>query len=119
MDALRYYLVPVMTMTGIAGFVLGGPFVWLGFGTFPVLMMLDIALPNDSKMRALGISSVADLAIYLQLPLMIALYLVFAHSVNSGTNPILGDAASGGRSPDRSPALHGFLRFRPCPSRTS
>lgn len=95
MDALRYYLVPAMTLTGVVGFVLGGEFVWLGFGTFPVLLLLDIALPSDRKMRARGISFAANFAIYLQLPLLIGLYLAFANSVNSGTDPILDGQAAG------------------------
>jgi xylene monooxygenase subunit XylM len=94
MDALRYYLVPMVTLAAIAGFVLGGPFVWLGIGTFPVLMLLDIALPSDRKMRVRGISAAADFAIYLHFPLMIALYLAFAYSVESGSNLIWGAPSS-------------------------
>lgn len=94
MDALRYYLVPAMTLTGVAGFILGGPFVWLGIATFAVLMLLDIVLPSDHKVRSRGIAPLADIAIYLQLPLIVALYLAFANSVASGTNPIWGTDGS-------------------------
>lgn len=90
MDAFRYYLVPAMTLTGIAGFVLGGPFVWLGIGTFAVMMVFDIILPSDHKVRSRGIAPLADIAIYLQLPLIMALYLAFAQSVVVGSNPIWG-----------------------------
>ena len=94
MDALRYFLVPAMTLTGVAGFILGGPFVWLGIATFVVLMLLDIVLPSDHKARSRGIAPVADIAIFLQLPLIVALYLAFANSVTSGTNPIWGTDGS-------------------------
>lgn len=94
MDALRYFLVPAMTLTGVAGFILGGPFVWLGIATFAVLMLLDIVLPSDHKTRSRGIALVADIAIYLQFPLMVALYLAFANSVATGTNPIWGTDGS-------------------------
>lgn len=95
MDALRYYIIPLMMMTGIAGFILGGAYVWLGIATFPVLMLLDIVLPADVKPRAGGIGPIADLAMYLQLPLIAALYIAFAWSVASGINPIVGEPGSG------------------------
>ena len=63
MEALRYFLVPAMTLTGVAGFILGGPFVWLGIATFAVLMLLDIVLPSVHKTRSRGIALVADIAI--------------------------------------------------------
>lgn len=29
MDGLRYFLIPVMTLAGVIGFMLGGSYVWL------------------------------------------------------------------------------------------
>ncbi|KHS43831.1 fatty acid desaturase [Novosphingobium subterraneum] len=34
MDGLRYFLIPVMTLAGVIGFLLGGSYVWLGAATF-------------------------------------------------------------------------------------
>lgn len=90
MDALRYFIIPLTTASGVAGFLLGGPYVWLGFLTFPLLLALDVALPDDLEPRKPGIGGMADLALHLQLPLLITLFAAFAYSVKSGINPIVG-----------------------------
>ena len=90
MDGLRYFLIPVMTLAGVIGFMLGGSYVWLGAATFPVLMTLDILLPADHKMRAQGTALLGDFAMYLQLPCMILLVWAFARSVATAINPITG-----------------------------
>lgn len=90
MDGLRYFLIPLMTLAGAVGFMVGGNYVWLGAATFPVLMALDILLPSDHHMRAAGAALLGDLAMYLQLPCMILLVWAFARSVAAGINPIIG-----------------------------
>lgn len=62
MDGLRYFLILVMTLAGVIGFMLGDSYVWLGAATFPVLMTLDILLPADHKMRAQGTALLGDFA---------------------------------------------------------
>ena len=42
MFALRYYITTVTVFAAVAGLALGGWWVWLGLGTFPVLMALDV-----------------------------------------------------------------------------
>ncbi len=84
MDALRYFLPTLTTLVGVTGFMLGGQWVWLGAVTFPVLMALDLILPRDVKPRTIGSSWVADAHLYLQLPLMLALYAAFLYSLVSG-----------------------------------
>jgi hypothetical protein len=84
MDTLRYYIIPLITLTAVVGFGLGGEWVWLGAATFPVLAVFDILLPNDYKPRNIAFPWLADLALYLQLPLMIALYTFFIIGVRSG-----------------------------------
>ena len=88
MDALRYAIVPLTTLAGVAGFVLGGQYVWLGLGTFPVLLFFDIALPRDFAQRKLSAPWLADLALYLHAVLMVALYVTFLVSVRHGSNDI-------------------------------
>lgn len=83
MDAIRYYLIPLVTVCGALGFYYGGNWVWLGAATFPVLMVLDIALPKDFSERKVN-SFFADLTQYLQLPLMIAMYGFFIFGVREG-----------------------------------
>lgn len=84
MDALRYYVTPLVTTVGIAGFVMGGPWVWLGASTFLALMTLDIILPSDTAMRRIRFGFAADFPLYLQLPLMLGLYAAFISGVNQG-----------------------------------
>lgn len=88
MDSLRYFLSPVVTSIGVAGFVLGGHFVWLGISTFPVLMILDLVLPPDTDARNIPHAWIADMHLFLQLPLMIGLYAAFLISVKSGRNDL-------------------------------
>ena len=93
MDSLRYYIVPLTTFCGVLGFWLGGPWVWMGIGTFPVLMVLDLVFPADTAPRKIGLGWVADLPLYLHVMLMFALYAAFIHSVNTGSNPLAGPDA--------------------------
>ena len=88
MDSLRYFIIPITTATGVIGFLLGGSFVWLGIATFPVLLILDVLLPADIKPRQV-VPAIADFALYLQLPLLIALYGAFAYSVITSSNSIV------------------------------
>ena len=88
MDSLRYYISPLVTSCGILGFALGGPWVWLGAATFPVLLILDILLPKDFAARNVQAPVVADLALYLQLPLMVGLYAALLIGVRASTIPL-------------------------------
>lgn len=95
MDYLRYYIVPLTTSFGVTGFVLGGGWVWLGAATFPVLLVLDIALPRDYAPRQMRNRLLADVPLYLHVGLMVALYVMFIRSVATGINPLTGpDAVS-------------------------
>lgn len=93
MDTLRYYIVPLTTFCGVLGFWLGGPWVWLGIGTFPVLMLLDLAFAPDTAVRKVGAGWLADIPLYLQVLLMFGLYAAFLRSVNNGSNPLAGPGA--------------------------
>tara|TARA_R110000787_G_scaffold235621_3_gene342338 strand:- start:1521 stop:2618 length:1098 start_codon:yes stop_codon:yes gene_type:complete len=93
MDSLRYYIVPLTTSCGVLGFLLGGPWVWLGIGTFPALLLLDVAFPNDTAQRKIGSGWTADLPLYMHVVLMFALYGAFLYSVNTGSNSLAGQGA--------------------------
>lgn len=77
MGALRYYICTVVVLTAIYGFYLGGEYVWLGVGTFPVLLIFDVLLPQDHKHWEIKNGFVADLALYLHVPLMFIMYGMF------------------------------------------
>lgn len=93
MDYLRYYLVPLTTAAGVLGFVWGGDWVWLGVATFPVLLLLDVLLPADTAPRRIRHRGLADIPLYLQVVLMVALYAAFIRSVMNGSNPLSGPGA--------------------------
>jgi len=82
-DYLRYYIVTLTALTGVAGFYLGGNWVWLGIGTFPVLMFFDVVLPPDTKPRNIKNPLLADIPLYLHVPLMFLMYGFFAFDVAS------------------------------------
>ena len=75
MDYLRYYLNSLIVACGIAGFLLGGGWVWLGVATFIPLFAADLLLGNDYQQRQVSQPWVADLVLYLHVVLMGVLYL--------------------------------------------
>ncbi|MGK2882684.1 MAG: alkane 1-monooxygenase [Mycobacterium sp.] len=77
MFALRYYITTATVLAAVAGLAFGGWWVWLGLGTFPVLMALDVLLPDDHKPRRVTAPVLAEIPLYLHLPLMVALWAVF------------------------------------------
>lgn len=93
MDYLRYYIVPLTTGCGALGFVLGGGWVWLGIATFPVLLLLDVLLPEDTAPRRITNTTLADIPLYLHVVGMFAMYAAFLGSVMNGTNPLTGPGA--------------------------
>lgn len=94
MDHLRYYLVPLTTSVGVLGFLMGGAWVWLGIATFPVLLVLDMSLPEDVAPRRIRNGLAADIPLYLHVVLMMALYAAFIRSVMIGSNPLSGPDAA-------------------------
>lgn len=84
MDYLRYYVVSLMMLAGIAGFALGGYWLWAGLGTYVVLFVLALLSGPDIKPRTIHHPRLADIPLYLHLPLIIALYATFAWRVGAG-----------------------------------
>lgn len=84
MDYLRYYVVSVMMIVGIVGFALGGYWLWAGLGTYIALFVLAMLSSQDIKPRTIHHPLLADIPLYLHLPLIIALYATFAWRVGAG-----------------------------------
>lgn len=76
-DYLRYYLGPACVAVGVAGFGIGGTWMWAGFATYFALAVVDIVLPRDEAVRRIRVGWVADLALYVHTALMLALYATF------------------------------------------
>ncbi len=79
MDYLRYYLGAGIVCAGIAGFSLGGYWVWSGFATYLILLLIDLVLKPDLRPRQINMPWLADIPLYLHLFLMVALYGAFFH----------------------------------------
>lgn len=90
MDYLRYYIVNLVVGAAVAGLALGGNWFWLGIGTFPVLLALDVMLPADYRKRHIRSGLLADLPLYLHLPLMATLWWLFLSRLGgSATEEVL------------------------------
>lgn len=84
MDAIRYYLANALTATGIAGFLLGGQWVWLGASTILLILLGDLIAGRDERPRRIPASALADLPLYLHVGLMLGVYLAMAWRVGQG-----------------------------------
>ncbi|PHS72910.1 MAG: alkane 1-monooxygenase [Cycloclasticus sp.] len=81
---LRYLLGTLMLSIGVIGFYLGGLWNWLGTVAFVFVVLLDVALPQDDKPRNLESTGLQSAVLYLQLPFIVALWLMFAQMLNAG-----------------------------------
>lgn len=83
-DYLRYYLCSAVVLTGIAGFVLGGYWMWSGVATFFILWGLAELTGRDHARRHFRFPRLADAPLYLHCLLMVGLYGAFAWRMQSG-----------------------------------
>lgn len=83
-DYLRYYIVTLMVLIGIAGFVVGGYGMYAGIATYVVLFVLALFSGRDFKQRKKINPMIADIPLYLHLVLMFALFGAFAWRVGVG-----------------------------------
>lgn len=85
MDYLRYYLSNLFMLAGAAGFLLGGGAVWLGFATFPAVVVLDLLAPRDElAVRVVRHPRLADLPLYLHAALVPVVVGTAAYRVHAG-----------------------------------
>jgi alkane 1-monooxygenase len=84
MDYARYYLGSLFMIAGIAGFLLGGPWVWLGASTFGVALVLDLMMPRpDHRTRTVRHPRLAEVPLYLHALLRPALVITAARCVRA------------------------------------
>ena len=97
MDYLRYYLSNLFMLAGAAGFLLGGRAVWLGFATFPAVVLLDLLAPRDElAVRAVRHPLLADVPLYLHavlVPVVVATAAYRVHAGDAGAPLGAGDCA--------------------------
>jgi alkane 1-monooxygenase len=81
---LRYYGANLLTAIGIAGFLLGGAYVWLGAATILGVLLGDLLLGRDEQPRTAEPSVLTDLPLYLHVLLTVGLYVAMAWRVGQG-----------------------------------
>jgi alkane 1-monooxygenase/p-cymene monooxygenase len=77
-DYLKYYAATVLLGAGLAGFLLGGDWVWLGFATFPVVTFIDFVFPRDYSVRKMSSQFWAAIPVWLAAMGPIVIFLAFA-----------------------------------------
>ena len=85
-----FALPAIMVLVALAGLWRGGAWVWLGIAQLPVLALIDTLLGPDTRPRAALSPVLADLLLVLQLPLVMALWAVFAWRVGPGAAALHG-----------------------------
>lgn len=92
MDYARYYVGPLFMLAGVLGFLLGGPWVWLGASTFGWAVLVDLlALQPDYSTRTINHPALAELPLYLHVLLVPALVVAAAlrvHASSTGVAPL-------------------------------
>lgn len=80
MDVIRYYSVTLLMALAILGIGLGDNWVWLGIGTFQVLMALDLLMAPDHRTRNVNspiARALATVPLHVHVPLMFVLWGLF------------------------------------------
>jgi p-cymene monooxygenase len=78
MDYVKYYAGPLISLVGIAGFLLGGNWVWLGVLTFPAITLLDSVLPRDLHIRRITSPLWAAVPVWLGALAPVIIFVAFA-----------------------------------------
>jgi len=89
MITLRYLAGSGMLMLGVLGFYLGGLWTWLGTAGFILLVVLDVALPRNEALAEVESGGFQHAVLYFQLPLIVALWLMFAEMLSMGSGSLL------------------------------
>ena len=84
MDYLRYYLNLIVPISAIAGFTLGGQWVWLGFSTIVLVIVADLLSPQDYAPRNMNSPALADSVIWVQSAFVLIAYGVFLWRMHDG-----------------------------------
>ncbi len=98
-DYLRYYLSPATLIWGVVGLYLGGPWVWMGLATLPILGIGDAVLPRDLSERHMKNETLAFIPVLMSCAINFVCFALLAYQVGSGTlSPInvIGAVASTG-----------------------
>ena len=86
MLSVSLYFLPIgLQLIAGLGFYLGGPWAYMAIGSFPVLMLIDSALPRDFSRRQIDSKFLANAPLYIATFCGLGLYFVFAWRIGEGT----------------------------------
>lgn len=80
-EYLKYYLSPLTQTLALLGFILGGHWVWIALGWFPLFALLDSVMKPDFRTRRMRNRTAAYIPVWLSTLLGPALYVGLAWSV--------------------------------------
>jgi len=83
-DYLRYYLSPATLLFGVAGLYLGGPWVWLGLATLPILAIGDTVLPRDLSERKMNNEALAFIPVLMSCAIAFVSFVLLSYQVGTG-----------------------------------
>lgn len=84
-DYLKYYLSPLLQIITAAGIFIGGPYVWLGVASLPVLAAIDAILPIDKSVRNMNNRTIANIPVWIATIFGVLLYGILAWKIGLGT----------------------------------
>ena len=88
---IKYYITPAVTLSILAGILLGGHWMWLGFGVLCVVVIGgDALLGEDSSTPKYTYPQLIELPLHLALPTITILLLSTAWASGTGTQDFLG-----------------------------
>ena len=91
MKYLKYYITPVLSPIIIIGILLGGHWMWLGFGELLIVMIIgDYVLGEDASKPEYNSPWLIELPLHLALPIIISVLISFAWSAGQGATDFLG-----------------------------
>lgn len=94
MDYLKYWTPVLVVALTAAGLAAGGPWMWVGIASFPILAVLDTLAGRDYSMRKMDNATLANIPIWICCVGPVLLYFVFAWQIGQG--PLTGWEILGG-----------------------
>ena len=88
---LKFYITPLISPIIIAGLLLGGNYMWLGFLSLLIIFLLgDAIFPEDMDESRYKYPSIIEFPLFLALPVLIVLLIAFAWSSGIGDKDLFG-----------------------------
>ena len=87
---LKYYIIPALTPIFIISILLGGNWMWLGFGILVTIFIIgDAILGEDTAQPDYKHAWIIEVPLHLALPMLTTLLVAFAWSTGSGSQDFL------------------------------